>query len=360
MKKQTPAFLLVIYDILLIGAALCVFALFHHVLPRAYAVEQPVEGVISESAAVVGAASMVSFEGDEGGASGASAAETAAAAEKLATAAAAAAAPASAESATLGDRDLGDRGDLEDRFADKFTDGEVVSTDTVYISEDVNVTLTEVQENGVTYYVQDIYLRSIEYLRTAFARGTYGRSITAWVLDMAQDNDAIAAINGDYYGVNGRGVVIRNGVLYSDNVEGDVCVLFYDGTMEVIGAADFDAPEVMARGAYQAWSFGPSLLSGDGEALANFNSRISGVNPRTAIGTYEPGHYVFVVVDGRQAGYSDGMTLVELSGLFEKLGCQLAYNLDGGKTSAMTFGDTLANQPAQGGRANSDIIFVSE
>jgi exopolysaccharide biosynthesis protein len=36
-------------------------------------------------------------------------------------------------------------------------------------------------------------------------------------------------------------------------------------------------------------------------------------NPRSAIGYYEPGHYCFIVVDGRQNGYSDGMTLDELA-----------------------------------------------
>ena len=177
---------------------------------------------------------------------------------------------------------------------------------------------------------------------------------------MAQENGAVAAINGDYYGIDANGVVIRNGTLYSDRVEGDVCVLFYDGTMKVYTAAEFDAEEVMAAGAYQAWSFGPSLLSGDGTAISSFSSRVSRTNPRTAIGYYEPGHYAFVVVDGRQAGYSDGMTLAELSALFEELGCRVAYNLDGGKSSAMTIGGALVNQPSQGGRQTSDIIYIGE
>ena len=155
---------------------------------------------------------------------------------------------------------------------------------------------------------------------------------------MAKENNAIAAINGDYYGIGASGVVIRNGVLYNSRPDGDVCVLFYDGTMKVYQAAEFDAQKVMAAGAYQAWSFGPSLLSADGKALSSFRGPVSGTNPRTAIGYYEPGHYVFVLVDGRQAGYSDGMTLAQLSALFEELGCKVAYNLDGGKTSVMTFG----------------------
>lgn len=246
------------------------------------------------------------------------------------------------------------------KFAGKFTAGEVITTANTYMSANVNVTLTRNQKNGVTYYVQGIYLRNIENLRTAFAGNTYGKAFTAWVLDMAQENGAIAAINGDYYGIGSIGVVIRNGILYSDRVDGDVCVLFYDGTMKIYQRAEFDAQKVMAAGAYQAWSFGPSLLSEEGKAISNFKSPIGRANPRTAIGYFEPGHYVFVVVDGRQAGYSDGMTLAQLSTLFEELGCKVAYNLDGGKTSAITFGGKLVNQPTEGGRKTSDIIYVGE
>lgn len=330
-QRQTPAAWLVACDVLLIGAALCVFALFHHVLPRAYASATSAAASYSETLATDGAAAPT---------------QTPQAA--VASLDHTAAAPAASS-------DLGGG-----KFADRFTDGAVLTTDNTYVSETVNVTLTETQVNGVTYYVEDIYIRNIEKLRTAFADDTYGRSITEWVLTMAQAHDAIAAINGDYYGINASGVVIRNGKLYSDVVDGEVCVLFYDGTLRVYPAAEFDAEAVMAAGAYQAWSFGPSLLSDDGEALTSFNSRIGGVNPRTAIGYYEPGHYAFVVVDGRQAGYSNGMTLAQLSALFEQLGCKVAYNLDGGKTSAMTFGDSLTNRPTEGGRTTSDIIYIGE
>ena len=347
-KRQTPAAWLVACDVLLIGAALCVFALFHHVLPRAYAIATAAAASYSETLATDGAAAAAAPTQTPQAA--------VASLDHTTTAPAAEATPAAESGAvTAASSDLGGG-----KFADKFTAGAVLTTDNTYVSENVNVTLTETQVNGVTYYVEDIYIRNIENLRTAFADDTYGRSITEWVLEMAQAHDAIAAINGDYYGINASGVVIRNGKLYSDVVDGEVCVLFYDGTLRVYAAEEFDAEAVMAAGAYQAWSFGPALLSDDGEALTSFSSRISGVNPRTAIGYYEPGHYAFVVVDGRQAGYSNGMTLAQLSALFEQLGCEVAYNLDGGKTSAMTFGDSLTNQPTEGGRTTSDIIYIGE
>jgi len=380
-KRPLPAVLLAGCDILLIGAALCVFALFHHVLPRAYAVDQSGSRPYSASAAAVASAAAAEPAQNPGNdvvladdrieapdSVESAAAKTAAKPEPnsgdeivfLSTGGVenTSVPPAGVESQAA--EKAGSPGLGFGRFADKFTDGEVIETEGAYISQNVNVTLTKMQVNGVTYYVEDIYLRNIESLRTAFAESTYGRSITDWVLDMAEDNGAIAAINGDYYGATSNGVVIRNGVLYNANPDGEACVLFYDGTMKIVEEADFDAQELMEAGAYQAWSFGPSLLSADGQALSVFKSRISNYNPRTAIGYYEPGHYLFVVVDGRQAGYSNGMTLAQLSALFEELGAKVAYNLDGGKTSAMTFEGKLANQPSQGGRKTSDIIYVSE
>ena len=249
--------------------------------------------------------------------------------------------------------------DWSGAFADKFTDGEVIETDTSYMSKNINVSMTMVQKNGVTYYIQDIYVRSIENLQTAFAEDTYGKAVTDWVLDMAIEIDAVAAINGDYYGVESGGVVITNGVLYRDDANADVLVLYYDGTMKAFSSGEFDAENEMANGAYQAWNFGPVLVE-DGAALTSYSSRISSANPRTAIGYIEPGHYAFVTVDGRQAGYSSGMTLKQLAAAMEELGCQVAYNLDGGQTSTMTFGDEIANQPYKGGRLTSDIIFITD
>jgi exopolysaccharide biosynthesis protein len=244
-------------------------------------------------------------------------------------------------------------------FTDQFTDGEIIESETSYRSGNVNVSMTKVEESGITYYIQDIYIRSILNLKSAFAEDTYGKAITDSVLDMAVENDAVAAINGDYYGVESSGVVIRNGVLYRENANADVLVLYDDGTMNAFTADEFDADVEMQNGAYQAWNFGPVLVE-DGTAMTSFSSRISAENPRTAIGYMEPGHYVFVTVDGRQAGYSSGMTLKDLASVMEELGCQVAYNLDGGQTSTMTFGDDIANQPYKGGRLTSDIIYISD
>lgn len=226
-----------------------------------------------------------------------------------------------------------------------------------YQSDDVRIAIDILQKGEVTGYIADIWIRNISYFQTSFAKNQYGRGIHEMPLDMAGRSHAILAISGDYYGSREKGVVIRNGDLYRESVNADTCVLYADGTMEVYHKADFDLDAVIARGAYQAWSFGPKLLE-DGLAPEHFDSEVQGLNPRSAIGYYEPGHYCFVVIDGRQPGYSKGATLQQLAKLFESLGCKEAYNLDGGKSAMMTFDGEVVSQPYDGGRKISDILLI--
>ena len=249
---------------------------------------------------------------------------------------------------------------LAEKFADRFTDS-VTVTENSYSSPDISITVSEVNEGNLTYYAADIYVRDITCFRTALANDTYGSGFRDSIEDMAALNSALLAVNGDYYGNTSEGVVIRNGVIYRANpTDCDVCVLYYDGTMEVIPGASFSVKDAIEDGAWQAWTFGPALLDADGQAITAFSStkRIISANPRTAIGYYEPGHYCLVVVDGR--GESAGITLSQLSRLFHDLGCSAAYNLDGGNSSIMVWGDEVINNPSGGGRESSDALLIAE
>ena len=249
---------------------------------------------------------------------------------------------------------------ISEKFADKYTD-EVVMTENSYTSPDVSITVTEEHSGDITYYVADIYVRDITCFQSALARDTYGSGYRDSITDMAAMSDALLAINGDYYGNTNEGVVIRNGIIYRANATNcDVCVLYYDGTMEVMPGSAFSVEDAIANGAWQAWTFGPALLDTDGSVLSSFSStnRIIAANPRTAIGYYEPGHYCMIVVDGR--GESAGITLPQLSELFYEMGCTAAYNLDGGNSSIMVWNSEVINQPSGGGRESSDALLIAE
>lgn len=79
--------------------------------------------------------------------------------------------------------------------------------------------------------------------------------------------------------------------------------------------------------------------------------------PRTAIGYTEDGKIVLMVVDGRNAGGSQGATLVEMAQLMKGIGCTHALNLDGGgsttmRVSAASTSSTRLNTPSDGSERN--------
>lgn len=226
-----------------------------------------------------------------------------------------------------------------------------------YQTDSVRIAINRIQTNGVTYFVADVYVKNIEAFRTAFANGTYGKGIHAFPTETAAANGAVFAVSGDYYSARSKGIVVRNGELYRDVVGQDSCVLFKTGEMKTFYGSEPDLTDFESQQIWQAWSFGPPLLAEDGGTLSNFDSQLSGKHPRCGIGYYAPGHYCFVVVDGRQQGYSVGISLAGFSQMFHDLGCLKAYNLDGGATAIMMFNGEVINQPYKGGRQSGDIIY---
>lgn len=242
-----------------------------------------------------------------------------------------------------------------------------IVTENSYSDGNITITLTQYREYDTDIYVADIVVTDVSYLQTAFAESTYGKNITETTSEMAEENDAILAINGDYYGTRNYGYVIRNGVLYrsksSDSSQEDL-VIYEDGTFAIIKEGDITAEQLLEDGAVQVLSFGPGLVS-DSEITVTANEEVGKAmesNPRTAIGMIDPLHYVMVVSDGRTSA-SAGLSLYELASFMQdELGVSTAYNLDGGGSSTMVFMGTVINNPTTNGstikeRSVSDIVF---
>lgn len=70
-------------------------------------------------------------------------------------------------------------------------------------------------------------------------------------------------------------------------------------------------------------------------------------HPRTAIG-YNDKQIILAMVDGRQPGWSIGMTLSELACLMQELGCTDALNLDGGGSTTAWVRGKVVNRPSDG------------
>ena len=248
---------------------------------------------------------------------------------------------------------------------DGFSYDGVIETEDSYRSENISIQVSSVSDSEtysdyIVYYLADIHIQDVELLRTAPAGRSFKSKDSGFVKKVGSRFDAIVACSGDYY-VNNKGLLIRNGELHR-NMKGkyDICVLFRDGTMQTFQPSEYEKDDIIAADPWQVWSFGPALLKADGTPRSNFgSSSITGRNPRCMLGYYEPGHYAFVLVDGRQSRYSMGLTLEDLARLAYDLGFKVAYNLDGGKSAVMCWKGDVYNHPQDGGRSVSDIIFVA-
>ena len=71
-----------------------------------------------------------------------------------------------------------------------------------------------------------------------------------------------------------------------------------------------------------------------------------GISPRSAIGQRKDGTVLFLVVDGRQPGYSIGATLADMQNIMYKQGAYIAANLDGGSSTTLYYNGKVVNKPA--------------
>jgi len=240
-----------------------------------------------------------------------------------------------------------------------------VVTDMSYSDENLTITIDTVRKYDSTLYIADITLSDASLLKTAFAENSFGRNIKQITSEIATENNAIFAINGDFYGFRTEGFVLRNGEAYQttarDSESDDALVIDVEGNFSIVDESTTDFASI-AENAWQILTFGPALID-QGTIQVTASSEVGqsmSSNPRTAIGQIEPLHYIVIVSDGRTSE-SEGLTLLQLAETFSELGCTTAYNLDGGGSSTMYFDGEIINVPTDGRkngeRAVSDIVY---
>ncbi len=238
-----------------------------------------------------------------------------------------------------------------------------------YVSDNAAVILEfHEQENAglsCPYIVADVYVPDVHAIRSWYLGDTEASlQVLSDISDVCETVNAAFAVNGDFYTLQGVSSV-KNGTVINSCVSWyDLCVLLEDGTMKTYFAEELQSQKCVEEalcGAWQAWSFGPTLLDHDGRAIPDFSSRateyLTRKHYRTAIGYYQPGHYCFVNVFGTED--IPGVTLEELSLLFERIGCSAAYNLDGGNSAHMWFDNSEQGTPRKECKL-ADIIYIEK
>ncbi len=265
------------------------------------------------------------------------------------------------------DQDNSQNSDIESQSDTSFS--EPIITETSYIDENIQVSISTIREYDTDIYIADIIISDSSYLMAGLAENSFGTNVNEKTSVIAEENDAIIAINGDYYGFRDYGYVMRNGYLYRETETpggNESLVIFSDGNMDIINEGDVPAEELAELGAVQIFSFGPGLIS-DGEITVTEKSEVpreDESNPRTAIAMIEPSHYIFMVADGRTKA-SEGLSLYEMAQVLSAYDCETAYNLDGGGSATMVFMGEVVNFPTTNGRdykerSVSDIVYIGK
>ena len=173
--------------------------------------------------------------------------------------------------------------------------------------------------------------------------------------NIAKMNNAVAAINGGgFHDPNGTGTgrlpygfILHDGeYVIGKDVGPDEAVDFvgFSKSGNLI-AGNYDKTQLGDMKAMEGITFGPPLIV-DGKKMITDGDGGWGVGPRTAIGQRKDGTVLFVVIDGRQPGYSLGATLRDVQDVLYEKGAYIAANLDGGSSSTLYLNGKVVNKPA--------------
>ena len=344
-RRHMNAALVVFLDILVGGLILLTFAFFHHVLPaiktemtRREQLLQPTEPPVLATVPQISLTEPLITE------------------------------PLTpiTEPSTQPPTEPDNRTEWQIKYAEHFSD-EVIMTENSYKSPEVSITIetcqTEQDGHKVVYYVADIYVASMDNFVTQVANNDMSYYSTQNSLALDKSANAILSICGDFLTYQKGGFMMRNGEVYVDDHNlNSICVLYSNGEMETYDGKTYKIDEIKAKDPVQVWSFGPALLDENGKVRPKYtvSSTVAQRNPRSAVGYYEPGHYCFVVVDGRQK-HSAGIKIPNLAAIFEELGCKAAYNLDGGGSAVMMFDHKTYSKQSNGAdRKLGDLLVIRD
>ncbi len=247
-------------------------------------------------------------------------------------------------------------------------------TENGYEDETIRVKMEDREEDGVIWHLAFIEIASPTQLRTATAApGKLTSTKTVHVSDMAKYNNAVLALNGDNFVDKPEkttfeyrmGEKIRN----KGNRTKDVLIIDENGDFHFVLADknhSKDEHTALVRESAEKWkmvqafTFGPALVQ-DGEVLTiseDYGYNPGGKEPRTAIGQTGTLSYVCAIAEGR--GESAGVTQQQLAEFMASIGCRQAFNLDGGNSAEMVFGETIyKGMPGGAERSLSDIIYFA-
>ena len=232
-----------------------------------------------------------------------------------------------------------------------------------------DIVQVETQEEGVTaVQVVRVKLTDASQFRTALA-GKYPSKQVARVEQMAQRNNAVLAINGDFFNYHDSGIAYRNGrrMRFNANNLRELLIIDEAGDFHYLRPTSHKAwDEYIAAGGtvLHTYWFGPNLILEDGQPMTKFtNNENNGPwmkSQRMVIGQTGPLEYLIVCCEGPESTdfAGQGFTLEQMAKLCYTLGMTNAYNLDGGSSTTMVLNGEKINSPSNPKRREvGDCIY---
>lgn len=253
-----------------------------------------------------------------------------------------------------------------DFSAGKVPDAACYLSETEYKDPSIHVVIETGRQHDCDYWVARIAIAHPSQLRTAAAAGSFeDEEFTVDAVQLAKRQNAVLAVDGDYYAYTSHGYVLRQGVLYKDLLKGerDVLAIDEDGDFHIfpLAQAGHMTKTINGKKVINAMYFGPALVeNGEVTSLKSGDWLVpTARRQRMCIAQTGPLQYMALCCAGPARG-SYGMDLYQFASLAKDLGAQTAYNLDGGDSTIMIFNNEKINDKNNSStREISDILYFA-
>ena len=237
--------------------------------------------------------------------------------------------------------------------------------DSGYHDDSLDIQVETMRAFDTTVMVVRVQLTDVSQFRTGLSTA-YPHKKEVVVSTMARKAKAVLAMNSDFFMYHDEGVAVRNGRSYRQipRVHRDILMVDWNGDFHLIQRPTKETWEPYKDQALHAFSFGPALVV-DGVPMTD-SSDVTldlGKNKKTqriAIAQTGRLQYMIIATEGPENKGSTGVTIVEMAQICADLGCQNAYNLDGGSSSTVVLNNHKINSLSSGKiRPVGDFIWFA-
>ena len=197
---------------------------------------------------------------------------------------------------------------------------------TGYHDDSLDVRVETFRRHDTTVMAVYVRLSDPSQLRTAMAAKPPSQK-TMVVSSMAKKNNAVLAINGDYFSFHQNGIVVRGGKMWRNRPDGkrDILIIDENGDFTILPQCEKEDFAGYAGTVMHAFCFGPGLVV-DGKALTSLEHADVGNAPakatqRIALGQTGPLEYLIIATEGPENKGSVGFTILQMAELCQEMGC---------------------------------------